>query len=153
LRYKISSKELEPGLHLLQHTPLLNTMDDNDDTRIKKGYQRLGEYMAWDPNQAVFCRFRAANMFTLLLFQAEIAELEEQLDDAIAKDDRSGDAEKRRYRYCKDWARLREVGQDSVQWEKVMELRGKIAAYSKITTQFLRSRSSAGLTGSLKTKH
>lgn len=104
-------------------------MEPEADTRLKKGYQRLSEYMAWDPTQAIFCRFRAANLFTLLLFQAEIAELEEDLANAITEDNRSTDADERRY--CKDWAALRKLGQNSVQWQKAMALREKIAVYSK----------------------
>ena len=62
----------------------------------KRGYRRLAEFMAWDRATAIFPRFHVANLHNLLLMQAEISELEEQLNDAIDDDDKS-DGESRKY--------------------------------------------------------
>src|ERR1700761_6403550 len=81
------------------------------DRRWKQGYQQLAEYMAWDPAQAMFSRFRSANMIALLLLQAEVAELEEEFTDAILEDNSSDDAEKRGY--SSNWSALKQNGPGS----------------------------------------
>jgi hypothetical protein len=100
-----------------------------NDPRQKQGYQRLGEYMAWNPAQVMFSRFRAANLTILLLLQAEIVSLEEELDDIIWDDNDSGDAE--RYSYCRNWETLCKSGPNGQQLQKVMTLKGKLLEYSK----------------------
>jgi hypothetical protein len=99
------------------------------DKRWKQGYQRLGEYMAWVQSQAMFSRFRSANMITLLLLQAEVAELEEQFTDAVLEDNSSNDAEKQGY--SSDWSALKKSGPGTKQWLKAVELKNKLAEYSE----------------------
>ena len=93
----------------------------------KRGYRRLAEFMAWDPATAIFPRFQAANLNNLLLLQAEISELEEQLNDATDADD-NADGESRKYS-C-DWSLLRQEGETSLQWRTCQALRTKLAEYS-----------------------
>ena len=93
----------------------------------KRGYRRLAEFMAWDPATAIFPRFQVANLNNLLLMQAEISELEEQLNDAIDADD-IADGDKRQFS-C-DWSLLKREGATSLQWSKCQALRSKLAEYS-----------------------
>jgi hypothetical protein len=50
--------------------------------------------MAWDPALAIFPRFRAANNLNLLLLQAEISELEDDINLRSEVEDSLSDAQK-----------------------------------------------------------
>lgn len=104
------------------------TSNTPPDVPRKRGYRRLAEYMAWDPATAIFPRFQVANLNNLLLMQAEISELEEQLNDAVDADD-SADGQNRKYS-C-DWSLLKQEGATSLQWRTCQTLRTKLAEYSE----------------------
>jgi hypothetical protein len=93
--------------------------------RRKRGYRRLAEFMAWDPALAIFPRFRAANNLNLLLLQAEISELEDDINLRSEVEDSLGDAQKS----C-DFTALRDDREDDTRWKKCLELRAKLTEYS-----------------------
>jgi hypothetical protein len=99
------------------------------DIRHNRGYQRLATYMAQSPSQAIFSRFRSANMLALLLMQAEITELEEELDVITLQDNFSKD--ENRENYCNNWTKLRGSGPSGEQWQKIQALKEKVLEYSK----------------------
>jgi hypothetical protein len=95
----------------------------------KNGYQRLAEYMAWRPSQEIFSRFRYLNTRNLLLLQAEVAALEEQLEDAILRESTSSNVDFQQY-VC-NWSLLKEQGEGSEHWQLTVALKEKLAEYSK----------------------
>ena len=93
----------------------------------KRGYRRLAEAMVWNPTFAIFPRFEVLSLNNLLLLQAEISDLEEQLNDAVDADD-NATGENRKYS-C-DWSMLRREGATSPQWKTCEALRSKLVEYS-----------------------
>ena len=91
----------------------------------KRGYRRLAEYMAWDPSQAIFPRFRRANHLNLLLLQAEISELEYEIEIRSEIEDSLDDAQKS----C-DFAELRDEGENDTLWKLCLDSRARLADYS-----------------------
>jgi hypothetical protein len=99
--------------------------------------------MSWDPSVYVFTRFRAANTLNLLYLQAEICGLEEELKLLTEIDDGSPDPRLSELSF--DWEALRCAEEDGIdrgegggdqqrgsrQWRLCLELRRKLAEYSK----------------------
>lgn len=95
---------------------------------MKRGFERLAALMAWDPGLAMVPRFRAANVFNILCLQAEIRDLEEQLEVQMRKDDLSLEEE---CLYSCNIDILRDHGKDSLQWKLISALRLKLEQYSE----------------------
>lgn len=94
-----------------------------------EGYPRLGALMGAKPELAIFRRYSKLNMQSLLYMQAEINELETELQEIAFEDHRSGDPEMQKY--SREWRRLAgAVGGRSLQWNKWLELRAKLHEYS-----------------------
>lgn len=64
---------------------------DEEKGDAMNGYSRLASYMGEGAEIAMFKRFTALNAHNLLLYQAELSELEKKLTEAIEKDEASGD--------------------------------------------------------------
>jgi hypothetical protein len=96
----------------------------------KVGYQRLADFMAWEPSLAIFPRFRSANMLCLLQMQAEITELEEQINDLAYVDSTTGDETRKELPF--DWSMLKTLGEGSLQYRLHAKLRILLAEYSKL---------------------
>lgn len=96
------------------------------------GYSQLSGVMAAHPEIAVFRTFAILNTQNLLYHQAELVHLEEELRD-IAEEDRTSDDPSRKV--CDtSWLSLSksvEAGGDPFQWQKILEIRSKLAEYSK----------------------
>ena len=93
------------------------------------GYPRLGRLMGESPPLAIFRRYGTLNAQNILYMQAEINELEKELQDISSEDRYSDSIEKQRY--SREWWRLaRAQGGDSLQWKKCLELREKLNEYS-----------------------
>jgi hypothetical protein len=67
-------------------------------------------------------------MLALLLMQAEIARLEEELDITIRQDNFSNNGE--RQQYCNNWIKLKQSAPNGEQWQKVQALKNKLMEYS-----------------------
>ena len=93
------------------------------------GYPKLAEYVAVEPQLAIFKRFGALNAENLLFMQAEIAGLEEELRQIVAADLKSPDKKVRKS--AKSWRILYAAREHSAQWQKRMEIREKLRDYSE----------------------
>ena len=93
-----------------------------------RGFHLLAELMSWAPNLAVLPRFRSMNMLNLLLLQAEISELEDDLTEWVNLDERSGESE--RVRLSCNLSTLRKCRE---RWKAYQLLRSKLEEYSKIS--------------------
>lgn len=94
-----------------------------------EGYQRLATLMGSHNEFAIFRRFQTLNMQNILYLQAEIMHLEEELDELAKRDLNHPD----RIYHNRDWWSLTQGEQkgDQDQWDKVLQIREKLNAYSK----------------------
>jgi hypothetical protein len=105
-------------------------MSTNHDTSHEPGYSDLSNVMAAHPEIAIFRTFSTLNTQSLLYLQAELMHLEKELED-IREDDNSD-----RRSTDKNWLSLQrslEEGRDPFQWAKFLDIRTKLAEYSKST--------------------
>lgn len=100
------------------------------------GYAKLGLFMAHAPELAIFRRFGALNVQSLLYLQAELHHLEKELREYAQEDEASGHPE--RLHYSKDWRILKtsvelpeEEGHDPRQWLVMREIQEKLRNYSR----------------------
>lgn len=85
--------------------------------------------MGESPALTIFRRYGTLNAQNILYMQAEINELEKELQDISSEDRYSSNSEKQRF--SREWWRLaRAQGGDSLQWKKFLELREKLDEYS-----------------------
>ncbi|KAI1342727.1 hypothetical protein F5Y15DRAFT_266404 [Xylariaceae sp. FL0016] len=94
-----------------------------------EGYDRIGKLMGRQDECAMYRRFRKLNAMNLLYLQAELTQLEHDLEELAERDKATDD----RQTYCKDWWSLSqndEDEEDSEQWEKVLEIRVKLEQYN-----------------------
>ena len=95
----------------------------------RTGYPKLADYVALEPQLAIFKRFGALNAENLYYMQAEIASLEEELRQIIADDTKSRD--RKVQQFSKSWRILQAAGENSAQWQKRMEIRVRLKEYSE----------------------
>lgn len=94
-----------------------------------EGYWKVANLMATRDEFAILRRFRSLNMQNLLYLQAEIMNLENELMKLASRDlEQPG-----RKFHDKDWWSLANGLEDGDrdQWEKILELREKLEAYSR----------------------
>lgn len=94
-----------------------------------EGYAKLALLMGRHSEFAMFRRFRALNMQNLLYLQAELTDLEDQLQKLVCRDSEDPN----RNFYTKDWWSLSqsEVYEEREQWEKFLDIRVKLKEYSE----------------------
>ncbi|KAI9656058.1 MAG: hypothetical protein M1821_005119 [Bathelium mastoideum] len=94
-----------------------------------EGYNKVAHLMGAHNEFAIFRRFQALNMRNLLYMQAEIIHLEADLREIARNDAMHAD----RVDYPYDWWSLAmgEAEGASEQWNKVLELRGKLEKYNE----------------------
>lgn len=98
-----------------------------EDQHAIHGYPRLARFMGRFPGYAIFRRFASLNARMLLYFHAEIVELEHELDDLERLNE-----EDLKLHYVVKELRNAPIGSNGKkQWDKVVELRGKLDQYSK----------------------
>lgn len=98
---------------------------------IKTGYPGLSELMAHDSGMGMFKRFASPNMRNLLYMQAELLDLEDELEN-ICLDDHNH-ATRGPYEFNATDLRRSATSSDSEerrQYEKILEIRGKLKEYS-----------------------
>lgn len=94
-----------------------------------EGYAKLSSLMATDPEFAIYRKFGALNAQNLLYYQAELIDLEEELQQIAARDRRSQDSEKRLF--AENWFELSNAKfPKDVQYKKVLQLRKVLKEYS-----------------------
>ncbi|PYI00631.1 hypothetical protein BO78DRAFT_380635 [Aspergillus sclerotiicarbonarius CBS 121057] len=106
--------------------------------RPVEGYDKLATFIASDPGLAFFRRFTKLNIKSLLYYQAEIANIEDDLDFIIQNDKDSQDDEKQGYpfsvRELKDSMR-RAKEEHPTQWLKIQEVRELLDKYNSALIQ------------------
>lgn len=98
---------------------------------MPNGYLKLAAFQAKFPEAAIFRRFAALNTHNILYMQAELSHLELELKEIISEDSQSGDHKIRSFSL--DWWTLNQAlkeGGSPPQMRKILELRGKLQAYS-----------------------
>lgn len=107
---------------------------DVSDTATEKrelvGYPKLARLMSLSSTTAIFRRFNELNMMNLLRLQAELHDLEHQLQDIRDDDAKSGDPVRTSYagdfRAMRDW---KDTG-DSLQYDLLVSIGEKLQQYS-----------------------
>ena len=107
------------------HTRSYNNMAQSR----RQGYYLLAELMSWSSNTAIFPRFKSSNLLNLLLLQAEISKLEEDLRDFVDLDQKSGQAS--RVNASLDWEALWDLDEDHPTRKTLGELRERLSVYSE----------------------
>jgi hypothetical protein len=94
------------------------------------GYHRLAAIMGAHPDLAIFRRFMALNAYNLLSLQAELSELESELNDIVIQDRTSKDPEKTRFEFSiYDLQGAHNNPDHGLQWRKFLEIREKLREY------------------------
>lgn len=95
-----------------------------------RGYAKLSTLMGQHPETAVFRRFDGLNMLNLLSLQAELTDLELQLQHIREEDDTSEDP--LRMFHSIDFWELRQSRKagDDLQWHILLSIRQKLQEYS-----------------------
>lgn len=98
-----------------------------------EGYAKLSSVISTDSETAIYRKFGALNAQNLLYYQAELLDLEDDLNDIASKDRNSQDSEKREFAY--NWAVLSHAadGKD-LQLKKFMKIRKTLKEYSQHST-------------------
>lgn len=96
-----------------------------------EGYAKLVNTMRSVPSTAIFRRFQDLNMINILRLQAEIQDLERELEQTRSEDAGSGDAVRSKYvtdfRLMRDW---KDSG-DSEQYDILVNIGEKLQEYSE----------------------
>jgi hypothetical protein len=111
-----------------------------------EGYAQIAWRIANHDDLGIFRRFAALNAQDLLYMQAELRVLELKLRQQETSNSRSGN--ERQTWYSRDWQTLSKAekveGTRDTQWQTFLEIREKLAKYSKSlsTPTDMRSRTS-----------
>ena len=93
-------------------------------------YLELAGLMGKYPGLAIFRRFATLNAKNLLYLQAEIAELEDQLDLLEGEDRNSTNLDHRKFQWEARLLMTAPAGENQ-QWQKILEIRAKLKEYSE----------------------
>ena len=93
-------------------------------------YLKLADLMAKYPGLAIFRRFATLNAKSLLYLQAEIAELEDQLELREREDMNAEKVDRRRFQWQARLLMEAPEGENG-QWKTVLEIREKLKEYSE----------------------
>ena len=115
-------------IHFVMSSSINNRQNNVDEAR--QGYPALAWFMSKYPELAIFRRFSELNLINLLRLQAELQDLEHQLDEA-RREDSSSDNENRQ-KNAKDFWHMRDKHEDgtSSQYEVLIEIGKKLDEYS-----------------------
>lgn len=96
-----------------------------------EGYPKLAVLQAAYPELCIYRRFSTLNARNLLYLQAELVDLEEQLDEYTLADIKSDDL--REKKYSRNWHYLSTSvdGVENSQWYTMLAIREKLREYSK----------------------
>jgi hypothetical protein len=95
------------------------------------GYPRMAEVVSQYPGMAIFRRFARLNAQNLLYMQSEISQLGLELDLIALQDSQSNDPKRRSFHTYVHYLKTA-TGPDSLQWQKIMEMRGRLKEYSTL---------------------
>ena len=114
-------------------SPSLNATEDGfPDKGPSNGYPKLAQLMALHPEAAIVRRFGELNMINVLRLQAELQDMEHQLQEVRNEDERSLD--KVRESYVKDFRLMRDWSEDgdSLQHDLLLKISDKLKDYSMV---------------------
>ena len=94
------------------------------------GYDKLAGFMGARRGMSIYRRFSSLGTKNILYLQAELVNLEAQLENIVLRDKNSEDKEERRYLYSV-YDLKRSMGGQSAQWLKVLEIRAMLKHYSQ----------------------
>lgn len=102
---------------------------------VLEGYDKLAVFLGSHPEFQYFRRFSTLNAKNLLYLQAELANLEQELNDIIQEDKELAFREEKKRKYPFSVWHLKssanDASVDSYQWRKVKEVRELLYEYSK----------------------
>ncbi|KAI9880356.1 MAG: hypothetical protein M1830_003967 [Pleopsidium flavum] len=100
-----------------------------------EGYAKLAAMMGRHPEMAIFRAFRPLNTQNLLYLQAELVELERDLEFIASLDNASGNPPKQAY--ARSWSALQKSKEDGdgLQLSKVLTIRAKLKEYNEALLQ------------------
>ncbi len=98
---------------------------------LVQGYPRLAGRMGLIPETAIFRRFSALNIRNLLYLQAELMNLEMELQKQELEDKASGHEFKQNF--SRDWYKVTspDPASEHYQWSLILNIREKLKQYSK----------------------
>ena len=95
------------------------------------GYPRLANLVGQYPGMAIFRRFSRLNAQNLLYMQAELVQMEYELDTIALEDSQCDDPNRQSFQtYVYNMKRAQ--GPDGLQWQMVRELRQRLKEYSML---------------------
>ncbi|KAK3320511.1 hypothetical protein B0T19DRAFT_477768 [Cercophora scortea] len=117
--------------HVPAGDPPTSSPNDHDDSVSVQGYAKLVKLITTSPGIAIFRKFSSLNLLNLLRLQAELHDLEYQLEEARGEDNSAVDDPNRpHYRSSfRTMIRNAEDG-DSVQYELLLEIGKKLEQYN-----------------------
>ena len=106
-------------------------------------YSRLAAAMGKHQEMAQFRLFSSLNAKNLLYMQSELMHLECELASIAMEDRYSGDAEKASFHVSAFDLKESLGTSKGLQWEKVLQIRKKLKAYSRFTLSLCKSKAYA----------
>jgi hypothetical protein len=94
------------------------------------GYHAVASFLDMDTGVPIIRRFGLLNTQNLLYMQAELVQLERELECIVNEDARSHDAERIKYSHSVRALQKSSEGGDNFQWNKILEIREKLHQYS-----------------------
>ena len=94
-----------------------------------KGYARLAGLFGQYQETAMFSRFARLNAKNLLYMQAELVQMEYELDTIALEDSQSDDPDRQSF-HAYVYNMKKAQGSDSLQWRMVLEIRQRLKEYS-----------------------
>jgi hypothetical protein len=101
---------------------------------LAAGYPRLSGYMERIPEVAIFRRFAGLNARRLLYLQAELLQLQKELETTECADKHSSDEDRQNYSVDWFWLKQSMDFKDEIktrQWNLVQEIMPKLKEFSK----------------------
>ncbi|KAI1456510.1 hypothetical protein F4805DRAFT_458716 [Annulohypoxylon moriforme] len=102
----------------------------------KKGYSKIALFMQDHPEDAMVRRFSALNLQNILYLQAEIIDLERDIEKLEAGNNSSAEDDRRNFAF--DWytlAHIHDTPDSGEQWGKWLQLRKVLKEYSQFAHQ------------------
>jgi hypothetical protein len=104
-----------------------------------EGYHKLAALMGSDCGLSIYRRFAKLNARNLLYLQAELVNLEAELENIILEDNDSDDDEKKLFSFSLWHLKHSSDAPDGdfpIQWHKVLEIRRLLKEYSELLYTF-----------------
>lgn len=101
----------------------------------KKGYSKIASFMQEHPEDVIVRRFAALNLQNILYLQAEVINLQRDIEKLEADNNSSGEEDRPDFAF--DWyslAHMHSTPGAGEQWEKWLQLRKALKEYSQFVS-------------------